>query len=131
MEWIYKISRRKVLYIIVDTITILSSYIISYLLRFYPDLDSHLFLLKPIYFVILVASYLVSFYLFQIYRIMWTYSNIKDVYKLGIANITGFLPFIFIVFIFSMRYSRLVFILTFSYFLENLQKKVNLPQMNH
>jgi len=48
---------------------------------------------------------------------MWTYSNIKDVYKLGIANITGFLPFIFIVFIFSMRYSRLVFILTFFFVL--------------
>ncbi len=60
-----------------------------------------------------VTSYLVFFYLFQIYRIIWSYSDIKDVYKLGIANIVSFITVFIIVLIFINTYSRLVFILTF------------------
>jgi len=117
VEFIYKVSKRRSLFILVDLIIILASYFISYVLRFYPDILSHQFLLKPLYFVMLFSSYFISFYLFQIYRIIWEYSNIKDVYKLCIANITSFLIFIFIVFIFKMNYSRLVFILTFFFIL--------------
>lgn len=113
MEFIYNLSRRKVPYIIVDISIILSSYFISYFLRFYPGLDTHLHFFKPVYFILLVTSYLIIFYLSQIYKIIWAYSNIKDVYKLGFANIGSFITVLLIILIFIKTYSRLVFILTF------------------
>lgn len=117
MSLIYEIGKRKLLYIAADIIIIVAAYVISYLLRFYPDLASHVFLLKPVYYAVLCFSYLIAFYLLQLYRVMWEYSNIRDVYRLGIANITGFITFIFIVFVFRMDYSRLTFILAFFFIL--------------
>ena len=118
MELVYRISKRRSLFIVVDLIIVTASYLISYILRFYPDeLKTHMFLLDYTHFFVLIIPYLVAFYVFQIYRIIWEYSNLNDVYKLGISNVSGFFLFIFLVFVFRLNYSRLVFILTFFFIL--------------
>ena len=117
MEIVYRVSKKRSLFILTDLLLIVASYAISYVLRFYPDLGQHLFLLDTIHFILLLFPYLFTFYIFQIYRIIWEYSNINDVYKLGLANVAGFLLFIFIVFVLRLNYSRLVFILTFFFIL--------------
>jgi FlaA1/EpsC-like NDP-sugar epimerase len=118
LELVYRISKRRALFIVVDLIIVTASYLISYILRFYPDeLKTHMFLLDYTHFFVLIIPYLIAFYIFQIYRIIWEYSNLNDVYKLGISNVSGFFLFIFLVFVFRLNYSRLVFILTFFFIL--------------
>ncbi len=113
MTLFYPIKGRKYYYFIVDCIIIAGSLLLSYIIRFYPDLSTYSHLLNKKYFFSIVPSYILSFYLFQIYRIMWAYSNINDVYRLILGNITGFLIFIFCIFFFHMQYSRLLIILAF------------------
>ena len=115
MGLLYPIRGRKYYYITLDIAIIVGSFFISYLIRFFPDLETEAGFLSPIYHLIIVCSYMISFYLFQIYRIMWAYSNISDVYKLMIANISGFLLFTAQFSFFNFRYSRIVVVLFFMF----------------
>ncbi len=45
----------------------------------------------PLPFLVTGCIYTAVFYLFQIYRVMWIYSNIKDFYRLMAASSTAFL----------------------------------------
>ncbi len=113
----HAISKRRFFYVLIDCALIVASYLLSYVLRFWPELDTHLHLLKFHYFLIFCAVYFLSFLLLKIYRIIWEYSNIRDVYKLGMANAVAFTSYAFIIFIFSFPYSRLLFILAFFFVL--------------
>ncbi len=113
MTLLYSIMGRKYYYLIFDIILIILSYIFSYIIRFYPNLESGLNFLSIKYFLIFVPSFIISFYFFQIYRIMWTYSNISDVYKLMAANFIGFVIYISSYSLFKFEYSRMIVILSF------------------
>jgi FlaA1/EpsC-like NDP-sugar epimerase len=113
MTLFYPIKGRKYYYFFVDCIIVLGSYILSYFIRFYPDLNTYLSFLGIEYFYFILPSYIFSFYFFQIYRIMWAYSNIKDVYRMILGNIGGFLIFIFTFFFFRLQYSIIMIILSF------------------
>lgn len=113
MSLFYLIRGRKFYYLICDVIIIIISYTLSYAIRFYPDLVENLTFLSLKYFYISVPSFVVSYYLFQIYRIMWAYSNINDIYRLILANITGFILFVSSMRILSIHYSRMIIILSF------------------
>jgi FlaA1/EpsC-like NDP-sugar epimerase len=113
VKYIYKITRRNALYLLFDLFIINLAYTLAYLLRFYPNLGAETPLVTANYFILLSGAYILSFYGFQTYRTMWQYSNIRDVYKLGAANLFGFLIFVLVVLFFHMEYSRLVYILFF------------------
>jgi FlaA1/EpsC-like NDP-sugar epimerase len=113
MKIFYPVKGRKYYYLILDCVIVVGSYLLSYIIRFYPDLETYLYLLDPKYFYYILPSFILSFYFFQIYRIMWAYSNINDVYRLMLGNISGLLLFIFSIFFFQMQYSRLLIILSF------------------
>ena len=113
MKYIYKITKRNALYLVFDLFIINLSYALAYVLRFYPGLGAETTLVTAKYFALLSGAYILSFYLFQTYRTMWQYSNIRDVYKLGAANVFGFLIFALVVLFFHLEYSRLVYILFF------------------
>jgi len=113
MSFLYPIKGRKYYYLILDCFIIAGSLLVSYIIRFYPDLNAYLFLLKPAYFYIIIPSYILAYYFLQIYRIMWAYSNINDVYRMILGNLSGFLIFIFLIFFFQMQYSRMILALSF------------------
>ncbi len=113
MNYVYKITKKNILYLLIDLLIINCSYLLSFFLRFYPLFTSYFYLLNSIYFIILSVSYILFFYFFQSYRIMWEYSNIKDIYRLCIANVSGFSIFISFVLFSHLQYSRLLFLLTF------------------
>jgi len=113
VKYIYKITKRNALHLVFDLFIINLSYALAYVLRFYPGLGAETTLVTAKYFAVLSGAYILSFYLFQTYRTMWQYSNIRDVYKLGAANVFGFLIFALVVLFFHLEYSRLVYILFF------------------
>ncbi|MBP7507950.1 MAG: polysaccharide biosynthesis protein [Prolixibacteraceae bacterium] len=113
MKYIYPISRRKFLYIGLDIVIILGAFIVSYLMRFYPSFFNNIELLSGGIFSVLVISYIISFYLLQIYRIMWAFSNINDIYRIVAANCIGFITFLSIIALLHIPYSRIIVILSF------------------
>ncbi len=115
MSVIYSIRGRKYLYLVFDTCIVVASYLFAYVVKFYPDLTSFSHLLQPEILLLPVACYVASFYLFQIYRIMWTYSNINDVYKMILSNVFGFGLFIMYVFFLDQPFSRIVMLLSFMF----------------
>ena len=111
----YIIRGKKFLYLVLDICIVISSYLFAYLIRFYPKLNSELKLLSVKHILLIIVSNILPFYLFQVYRIMWTYSNINDIYKLIAANICAFTVFISAIFYLDFEYSRFVFILSFMF----------------
>ncbi len=103
----------QLLYVSVDTLIIIGSFVTSFFIRFYPQFYEYLYLLSVSTFMILVFSYLLSFYLFQSYRIMWAYSNIQDIYRLFAANCIGFIGYISIIALLQLPFSRMIIILSF------------------
>ncbi len=110
---IYPVRGRKIYYLSLDVLIIIASLGLSYVIRFYPELGNYLQFLPLSYFYIMVPSFILMYYLFQLYRIMWAYSNVADFYRLVAANISGFFLFISILLFLHIPYSRLVVILSF------------------
>ncbi|MBN2042099.1 MAG: polysaccharide biosynthesis protein [Spirochaetes bacterium] len=113
MKFIYPVRGKKFLYLFTDIILIAIAFLASYFIRFYPETRHYLHLIDLEYFFVLVSSFIISFYLLQIYRIMWAYSNINDIYKLITANLFGFLLYSFLIFFARLEYSRIIVILSF------------------
>ena len=113
MSLLYPVRGRKIAYIIADALLVAVSYALAYAVLFYPDLAGRAELLGPRYQLVLVAGYILSFYAFQIYRIMWAYSNIADIYRLVLASIAG--GFLFFIYILAagLAYPRVVFTMGF------------------
>ncbi len=115
MYILYRIRGRKYYYLILDMLLVVASFLAANFIRYYPDFTLTIELVSYKYLITLVISFFISFYFFQIYRIMWAYSNIKDVYKLMAGNITGFIIFISYLTFFNFVYSRLVVTLSFMF----------------
>jgi len=113
MTKLYGIRGKKIFYILFDIIIITIAYLLAYVLRFAPRLTQSLHFLKYYYFLIPVIVYSLSFYFFQIYRMMWRYSNIKDVYNIVFANIFGSVITLAVMKITGIAFSRLVLIMAF------------------
>ncbi len=113
MKFLYPITFRKLLYVAVDILIIFGSYFASFIVRFYPQYKENLYFLEGLIIPILIFSYLLPFYFFQAYRIMWAYSNIKDIYRLFAANCVGFISFLSLIALFHLPYSRIIVILSF------------------
>ena len=63
--------------------------------------------------VLLALLYVLSSYLFQIYRMMWAYSNISDMYRLLMASAAGFIAYFACLHAADMPYSTAVLVMTF------------------
>lgn len=94
MGLFYNIRGKKIIYLVMDVVIITLSYAASYALRFYPDLGSRADFLGLNYFLPLVSFIMIANYFFQIYRVMWEYSNISDTYRLMASTAAGFVMFI-------------------------------------
>src|SRR4030042_4774735 len=92
MSILYPIRGRKLLYLAIDAGIVSASYAVSCIIRYYPHWGYPGMPDLQHYFA-LVAFYVVSYYCFQIYRVMWAYSNIADIYRLVLANVSGVLLF--------------------------------------
>jgi FlaA1/EpsC-like NDP-sugar epimerase len=113
MNFIYPISYRKMLYVVADTLIICGSYVVSFIVRFYPQYNAYLYLFTGAVVPALILSYLLPFYFFQAYRIMWAYSNIKDIYRLFVVNSLGFISFLSLVAFLHLPFSRMMVVLSF------------------
>lgn len=112
MRFLYPISLRKTVHVALDALIVLGSFSVSYVILCYPSLGQNLsFLAGPI-LPLLLLSYVLSFYLFQIYRIMWAFSNIKDIYRLIAANAVGLMAFLTCIILLRYPYSRIIIILS-------------------
>ena len=112
---LYSFSKKNFLYLILDSVLIFFSFSLAFLLRFYPELQANIKFFSFIYFILAWISFIFAFYFFQIYRIIWAYSNIADIYKVIYANLVGFLFFLGFILFLSLPYSRIV-IMTFFMF---------------
>ncbi len=108
MSILYPVRGRKIVYIIADALLVAASYAIAYAVLFYPRLSAHSEFLGPHYHAVLVAGYILSFYTFQIYRVMWAYSNISDIYRLILASTTGGALYSIYIAVTGLPYSRVV-----------------------
>ena len=102
----YAIRGKKLGYPLLDAAIAAGSYALACLIRFYPDLGPASEYLGPEYLVLLATLCVLSSYLFQIYRMMWAYSNISDMYRLLLAGAVGFLLFFGCMTAADMPYSR-------------------------
>lgn len=113
MSFLYPVRGRNIAYIMADSLLVAASYALAYAVLFYPHLAAHAEFLGLRYHAVLVAVYILSFYVFQVYRVMWAYSNISDIYRLVLAGMTGIALFIIYIAAAGLDYSRVVLLLGF------------------
>ncbi len=112
-----KIAISNIFFIFFDFILLIGSYLVSFFLRFYPELTKNTIHFKVIDIIVQVLIYFIIFAIFKIYKIIWAYSNIKDIYKLTLANfIAGIIYFIYL-FSYHKGTSRLMVLLDFFFIL--------------
>ncbi|MBN2078688.1 MAG: polysaccharide biosynthesis protein [Spirochaetes bacterium] len=109
----YAIRGRRIGYIIADALIAAASYALSFVLIIYPDMGRSAELLGPRYLPALVVINFAVYYLFQIYRVMWAYSNISDIYRLILASVSGFSLFFAYLLAAGLPYSRGMVAMTF------------------
>ena len=113
MKLLYPIRGTKIAYVIADAAMIAVSAGLSYLIQFYPDLAQRLDYIAARRLVALMIFVIFSNYFFQIYRIMWTYSNISDIYRLLLANLAGFGLFLISLALSGLDFSPALVIMSF------------------
>lgn len=113
MGFFYTIRGKKIIFPALDAMIAAGSYAAACLIRFYPDTDYFREYIGPEYMVLLALLYVLSSYLFQIYRMMWAYSNISDMYRLLMASASGFIAYFACLHAADMPYSTAVLVMTF------------------
>ncbi|HOD14869.1 MAG TPA: nucleoside-diphosphate sugar epimerase/dehydratase [Spirochaetota bacterium] len=113
MGLFYTIRGKKIIFPVLDAVIAAGSYAAACLIRFYPDTDYYREYIGPEYIVLLALLYVLSSYLFQIYRMMWAYSNISDMYRLLMASASGFIVYFACLHAADMPYSMAVLVMTF------------------
>ena len=113
MNILYPIRGRKIAYLVFDASVVAASYAASFVIRHYNDLGAFVDYLGWRYFIPLVFFFIAANYFFQIYRIMWTHSNISDIYRLMQANAAGFSLFLAYILFFGMDFSPVIIFMTF------------------
>jgi len=111
------ISKSNIVFLTFDIFIIISSYIISFILRFYPEIIRYRkYFIKEHVFIEIIL-YICVFFIFKIYKTIWAYSNIKDIYRLSIANLLSFFIFIIYMYLFYKGFSRLMIMVNFFFIL--------------
>jgi FlaA1/EpsC-like NDP-sugar epimerase len=95
MSVVYLVRGRKFLYLVFDAAIIVASFFLSYAILERPFPAPGPGILAARYCLPLTVGLLASYYFFQIYRIMWAYSSIHDIYRLMLASVTGYCLFLF------------------------------------
>ncbi len=106
MVFFYAIRGRRIGYIVADALIVAASYALSFLVVLHPDTGRAAELMGPRHLVALVLINFTVYYLFQIYRVMWAYSNISDMYRLILASVSGFALFFACILGAGLPYSR-------------------------
>ncbi|TFH41449.1 MAG: polysaccharide biosynthesis protein, partial [Chrysiogenales bacterium] len=109
----YMIRGRKIAYIAIDALIASASYVFSFIILFYPGRGLPSEFLGTVHIAALLLVTFAAYYLFQIYRVMWAYSNIADIYRLIMANMAGFAIFFFFILAAGLPYSRGMVVMTF------------------
>lgn len=104
-------------FIFLDFLLIVGSYLVSFFLRFYPELIKNLNHFKLVNIIIQLLIYFIVFSIFKIYKIIWAYSNIKDIYRLTLANFSSGVVFFTYLFSYQKGVSRLMILLDFFFIL--------------
>ncbi|MCR4420970.1 MAG: polysaccharide biosynthesis protein [Exilispira sp.] len=112
-----KFAISNIYFIFLDFILIIGSYLVSFFLRFYPELLKNLYYFKIANIIIQLFIYFTVFSIFKIYKIIWSYSNIKDIYRLTLANFTSGVIFFTYLFSYQKGVSRLMILLDFFFIL--------------
>jgi FlaA1/EpsC-like NDP-sugar epimerase len=113
MNILYPIRGRKIAYLVFDASVVAASYAASFVIRHYNDLGTFVDYMGWRYIIPLVLILIATNYFFQIYRIMWTHSNISDIYRLMQANAAGFSLFLAYILFFGMDFSPVIIFMTF------------------
>ncbi len=106
MVFFYAIRGRRIGYIVADALIVAASYALSFLVILHPDTGRAAELMGPRHLFPLVLINFTVYYFFQIYRIMWAYSNITDMYRLILASVSGFALFFACILGAGLPYSR-------------------------
>ncbi|MFN3412164.1 MAG: nucleoside-diphosphate sugar epimerase/dehydratase, partial [Exilispira sp.] len=112
-----KFSLSNRFFLFLDIFLIAGSYLVSYFLRFYPEIIKNLvhFRQKDIFAQLII--YLIIFSIMKIYTIIWAYSNIKDIYRLIISNFLAGIIYFLYLYLYQKGTSRLMVLLDFFFIL--------------
>lgn len=116
MSLLYPVRGKKFLYVIADALAAAATYGLAYVILFYPHCSSMAVFLDPQYTAVMTAFYLLAYYAFQIYRVMWAYFNISDLYRLILASMAGGALFFIYVTAAGLGYSRILLVMGFLMF---------------
>jgi FlaA1/EpsC-like NDP-sugar epimerase len=88
MPILYAIRGRRFIYVMLDALGVAGAFAVAHAL-----LPGFAFRAgraeAAVWAAIVCAVYLVAFYSFQIYRVIWHYSDMRDMYRLLAANMAG------------------------------------------
>jgi FlaA1/EpsC-like NDP-sugar epimerase len=87
MSLFYSIKGKRLFYIPADLLIMSASYAASLAINSHERAAAHP---DPGYIIVMFVSFLIPYYLFQVYRVIWVYSNLKDMYRLIYSNCAGF-----------------------------------------
>ncbi|HSV97658.1 MAG TPA: nucleoside-diphosphate sugar epimerase/dehydratase [Spirochaetota bacterium] len=112
MPILYAIRGKRLIYVILDALGVAGSFAGAYAL-----LPGSAFQAGragvAVWAAIACAAYLAAFYLFQIYRVIWHYSDMRDMYRLLAANIAGMAAAVAAAFAFGMEIAPVWIVLMF------------------
>lgn len=112
-----KFSLSNRIFLFVDIFLIIGSYFISYFLRFYPELIKNKSFIRISDIFVQISIYLLIFTILNIYKIIWAYSNIKDVYRLALGNFLAAIVYFVFLFFYHKTTSRLMVLIDFFFIL--------------
>ncbi len=102
MPILYAIRGRRLIYVILDVLGVAGAFAGAHVLL--PGSASRAgCALGAAWAAIACAAYLASFYSFQIYRVIWHYSDMRDMYRLLAANLAGMIAAVSALFAFGME----------------------------
>ena len=84
-----KKQKNKILFPILDTIIILFSFLVSFLLRFDFEVPNSIWLQLPDYAPVILFSKLFSLFVFGLYKGIWIYTSLSDLINIAKASSLG------------------------------------------
>ena len=84
-----KKQKNKILFPILDTIIILFSFLVSFLLRFDFEIPNSIWLQLPDYAPVILFSKLFSLFVFGLYKGIWIYTSLSDLINIAKASSLG------------------------------------------
>ncbi len=112
MPILYAIKGRRFIYVVLDALGVAGAF--SAALMLLPDAVAGATGERiAVWAGTVCAAYITAFYAFQVYRVIWHYSDMRDMYRLFGANVAGLVAAALAAFVFGLRPSPAVIVLLF------------------